>query len=40
LLKWKNFSKVLGIATKLSDYTENYEGTAELVEKTFLIENG
>ena len=32
----EKFFQSLGIATKLSDYTENYEGTAELVEKTFL----
>ncbi len=33
--KMEEFFQSLGIKTKLSEYTENYEGTAEKVEKTF-----
>jgi NADP-dependent alcohol dehydrogenase len=36
IAKMEEFFQSLGIKTKLSDYTENYKGTAELVEKTFL----
>lgn len=36
IAKMEEFFQSLGIKTKLSDYTDNYKGTAELVEKTFL----
>ena len=34
--KMEAFFQSLGIQTKLSDYTSEYEGTAEKVEKAFL----
>ena len=34
--KMEAFFQSLGIQTKLSDYTSEYQGTAEKVEKTFL----
>lgn len=37
--KMEAFFQSLGINTKLSDYTENYQGTAEKVEKTFIERN-
>ena len=37
--KMEAFFQSLGINTKLSEYTENYQGTAEKVEKTFIDRN-
>lgn len=34
--KMEQFFQSLGIATKLSDYTKEFAGTAELIEKTFI----
>ena len=33
------FFQSLGIKTKLSEYTENYQGTAEKIQEAFIARN-